>query len=223
MKDEIDVTGPLATYEIAVNELKDERYELALERIDQAYEEIIELKGFVLKANAMYAAASKNLLSFISENRYVLGLLIGLPVLFYLIFRKKLKADRLNARLAKFSLERDVLEKEIKKAQERYFVKKELSESNYQTKVRVYAEMIRDLNKKISVVEESLEKLRLGKALKEQSKQFLKKSEGKEEIIEEKSVVLKKDIKTIVSTDETKKIASKPQSVLKKKSKKRKK
>jgi len=223
LKDEIDVTGPLATYEIAVNELKDERYELALERIDQAYEEIIELKGFVLKANAMYAAASKNLLSFISENRYVLGLLIGLPVLFYLIFRKKLKADRLNARLAKFSLERDVLEKEIKKAQERYFVKKELSESNYQTKVRVYAEMIRDLNKKISVVEESLEKLRLGKALKEQSKQFLKKSEGKEEIIEEKSVVLKKDIKTIVSTDETKKIASKPQSVLKKKSKKRKK
>ena len=156
---EIDTTVAKEMYLEAEKEFADERYEFAIKKIDATYEKIIELQGVQAKANAAYESTRKNLTNFLIENKLQIGLIIGVPLLTYLIFRKKIKLHSLNKQIDSIKFEAEVLKNEIKKAQEVYFVEGKIPEGEYSTKVKLYSDKIRELNRKVALLEEEKEKL----------------------------------------------------------------
>jgi len=156
---EINISEPKEMYLEAEKEFIDERYEIAIQKIDATYEKIIELQGVQAKANAAYEAARKNISTFLIDNWAIVSAVIIIPLFIYLIFRRKIKRHFIKRKIESIEFEINVLKNEIKRAQEVYFVKGSLSEGEYSIKVKLYGEKIRDLNRQVAVLQEALEKL----------------------------------------------------------------
>lgn len=158
-----DLSGEINTdqakelYLEAEKEFIDERYEFATKKIDSTYEKLIELQGIQAKANAAYQATKQNLSNFLIENKFGIAAIIIVPILTYLIFRKKLKLNTLNNQINSIKFEIDVLKNEIKKAQEVYFVEGKIPEGEYSIKVKLYGDKIRELNRNLALFEEDKE------------------------------------------------------------------
>jgi SHS2 domain-containing protein len=143
----------------AEKEFIDERYEFATKKIDATYEKIIELQGVQAKANAAYEATRKNLVNFLIDYQIQIGLIIIIPLIVYLLFRKQFNLNSLNGKINNNKFEVEVLKNEIKKAQEIYFVEGKIPEGEYSIKVKLYGDKIRELNRNIALLEEEKEKL----------------------------------------------------------------
>jgi hypothetical protein len=170
LKGTIDIT-PLTEMRLeAEKEFADERYEYAIKQIDATYEKVSELQGIQAKANAAYDATRRSVLGFISENWGYILIVVLIPVIGYLIFRKKITLYRLNKRIEEVRFEEGVLKDEIKKAQELYFVGGKLPEAEYSIKVKMYGEKIRDLNRLAAVFEEKKEEILQGSMKSEEKK-----------------------------------------------------
>ena len=156
----LDVAQAQTIYDQAQQEFSDQRYEVSLDLIDKTYDKILELQSFQAKTSAIYDATSKNILSFIDENKEVLAAIILIPLIIYLIFRKKIKRRRLSRKIRMNEMEIDVLKNEIKNTQQKYFVSGGLSESEYTIKMNIYSEKIRDLNKDTALLQEELAQTR---------------------------------------------------------------
>lgn len=156
---EIDTTTAKELYLEAEKEFSDERYEFAITKIDATYEKIIELQGIQAKANAAYESTRKNLTNFLIDNQLQIGLIIGIPILIYLLFRKKLKLRSLDNKINSTKFEVEVLKNEIKKAQETYFIEGKIPEGEYSIKVKLYGDKIRELNRNAALMEEEKERL----------------------------------------------------------------
>lgn len=155
----IDTTQVLLIYAEAEAEFNDQRYEFAMKKIDAAYEKIVELQGLEAKASAAYEAAQKNIISFFEKTWQILLSIILLILIFYLIFKKKIKLFFINKKVESIEFEINVLKNEIKKSQENYFVKGVLAEEEYSIKVQMYSEKIRDLRGTLALYIEKKEKL----------------------------------------------------------------
>jgi len=181
LKEEIDTvpeeidTGPvLEVYEAGMEELKNQRYKLASEKVEEGYEKLVEVQSMEARAGAMYSAASKTLYSFAFENRIIISMIVGIPLILYIVFRDRIKRHRIARKIGKMKLEINVLEGEVKKAQQEYFVDGNIGESSYQIKQRVFGQMIRDLNRQIGLSKEEIEKTKKVR-LRRLAKGFMKK------------------------------------------------
>ncbi len=166
LEGQLDIDPLLQTYEEGYGELQSQRYELALEKVEEGHEKLIELQSFAARASAMYSAASKNFLTFVIENRILLSFIIGIPIILYVVFRDNIKRYRLNKKLEALQTEIGVLQKQIRNTQEAYFTKGEMADSTYQVREKVYGDMIRDLNREIAVTREEIEKTKRVKMMK---------------------------------------------------------
>jgi hypothetical protein len=156
---EINVSEPKEMYLEAEKEFADERYEFALTKIDATYEKIIELQGVQAKANAAYEATRKNLTTFAYDNRYIISVIVIVPLIIYAIFRRKIKRHFITSKISAIEFESNVLKNEIKRAQQIYFVEGKIPEGEYSIKVKLYGDKIRDLNRQVALLQEELEKL----------------------------------------------------------------
>lgn len=145
-------------YNEGVSELENERYELALKKVEDCYEKLVELQSVEARANAIYAVASKTTTNFLVENRFALAILFGTPLILYVIFRDRIKRYGLTGKLNRLKLEVKVLESQIKSAQEQYFIRGTMDENTYGVRTTTYGYMIRDLNREIGVTKEEIEK-----------------------------------------------------------------
>jgi hypothetical protein len=163
----LDVTQAQEIFNEAKQEFTDQRYEVSLGLIDATYDKILELQSFQAKTSAIYDATSKNIISFVDENKEALVAIIIIPIIIYLVFRKKIKRRRLSKKIRMNEMEIDVLKNEIKNTQQKYFVTGGLSESEYTIKMNIYSEKIRNLNKDTALLQEELAQTRkLSKAEK---------------------------------------------------------
>jgi len=153
---ELDMGPAQEMYLQAEQEFSDQRYEKAIEIVDKTYEKILELQSFEAKTSAIYSATSKSLVTFIIDNWDIIAAILAIPIIIFLIFRKKIKRATLAKKINQNELEIDVLKNEIKNTQQRYFIGGGLSESEYMIKMNIYSEKIRDLNKDIALLQEEL-------------------------------------------------------------------
>jgi hypothetical protein len=167
---ELDMGPAQELYANAEQEFVDQRYEKALELVDKTYEKILELQSFEAKTSAIYAATSKNLLEFVKENWEKLAAIIAIPIILFLIFRKKIRRASLAKKINQNELEIDVLKNEIKNTQQRYFIGGGLSESEYMIKMNIYSEKVRDLNKDIALLQEELARTKHFKKVDQKNK-----------------------------------------------------
>lgn len=159
----IDTTQAMEIYLEAEREFNDQRYEIAIQKIDDGYEKLVELQGVQAKANAAYEATRKNVFGFLEDNWQIILTIILIPIIFYLLFRKQVKLYRLTNKINGLEFEVNVLKDEIKKTQKEYFIDGKVSEEEYGIKVRMYSEKIRDLHGTLALFNEKKEALMSGK------------------------------------------------------------
>jgi flagellar motility protein MotE (MotC chaperone) len=178
---ELDASEAWQIYEKGVQEFNDQRYENVTDLVEDAYEKIIEIQSIEARTSAIADAATRNLVGFLRENWINILLIVGTPLVLLFIFRKKIKRYLLRKKVDENNSEINVLKNELRKAQDGYFVKADLPEEEYQIKVKIYSQKIRDLNRENAVLLEDIagtyreEKLR--NEVKKRSKKYEK--EGK--------------------------------------------
>lgn len=170
-----DIKPAMDIYDSAQKELADQRFERVMDLIQQADEKILDLASIQTRAEAMYDAAAANIWGFLNKYKYELAALIIIPVLVYLVFRKRLRAVRLRQKIEACELRKETLMGEIKRVQEDYFVKGKLAEGAYGSKTAVFAEMIRDLAREIAVLKEEEKRINSPKMLIEMKQKEIKK------------------------------------------------
>ncbi|MCX6803606.1 MAG: hypothetical protein NTY48_03470 [Candidatus Diapherotrites archaeon] len=185
-----DISSVNDLYDQAAKELSDQRFDRVMALIEKADEKIIDLTSIQTRTEAIYDAAASNMSGFVRTYWIQLALVIGIPVLLFLIFRKRIKQYRLKSKIDALELEVTVLKDEIKRAQEEYFSKGKMPEGTFNIRVSVFGEMIRDLTRDIAMLKEESEKLKSKKLVK--SIGLRMKSEGAMRVeLNEKNVAIK--------------------------------
>jgi len=159
LEEDYNVSGARSAYEEGRQEFEDQRFEKAQENIDEAYKEISEAQALGARAEAFLEAQRDNIVYFITDNW--LWLLIGGGIAAFVgwIGKREWRYYRLKKEREKLKLRRGVLQDLLKEAQSKYFQDSEMAESTYNIRTDKYGEMIRDVNSRIPVINEELEKV----------------------------------------------------------------
>lgn len=183
-KDIPDMSEVNKIYDAAWAEFNDERYERVLDLIDSADQKIIELSSLQTRAQVAYDAAAANVRSFFSSYWKELAAGIVVFVVVVIIFRNRIKRMRLRQKIKSLEIEQQVLREEIKKSQKDYFVSGKMPEGVFNTRVNVFAEMLRDITREIALLREEEAKIIRSKSLDRVIKQkAIEFSEEKESTV----------------------------------------
>jgi len=136
------------------------RYELASEKILYAEENILAANSFQSRTILISKVIGKGIFDFIKDYYYILLIIIFLPVILFLIFKKKICHIITNRRKKRLYLKKEVILSLMKKLQEDYFVKNNISETSYKIKLARYSEIEKDIEKDIAKCDETLCSLR---------------------------------------------------------------
>lgn len=147
------------TYNEAFAAASAERYEEALELVEVAYEELSEAQALDVRAQAIYEASTRGLLQTIENNsKYLMFGGLALAVIL-IIMRKPVLRARYKKEIQICEKKKAAIRNLIAKTQEQYFTKNSLDENSYHIRTKKYAEMIRELNRQIPLLEEEIAKL----------------------------------------------------------------
>jgi len=147
-----------AQYNEILIEFQNERYETVEELIENLYEDMSEAQANITKVKALYETGRASFTRFLTNNWKELIIFFIIAFILGLISQNQLRIYLLKRNRQYLIVERDILKDLIKKAQKKYFEHKELSEGEYSIKVNKFKELIRDVNRKIPIVDEELSK-----------------------------------------------------------------
>jgi hypothetical protein len=146
-------------------EMINERYELVPELIEKTYSEIILAQSRATTLNVFYDATTRGVKRFFQERW--LELVIGFFVLIFLIFllKKPIEKMIIRRRLTLVEIRKKSLKDMITKNQDQYFNKGKMSEESFTVKSKKLAEIIRDVDREISILKQQLYALDRKKSL----------------------------------------------------------
>ncbi|OYT35844.1 hypothetical protein B6U91_02350 [Candidatus Pacearchaeota archaeon ex4484_71] len=153
------------------SEIESERYEKVPPLIDAAYLEIGNVKAEYTTLNLIYKTTARGLKHFFMKNGVTLLILFVILLLLYLFYRKTISKWLIKRKIEDLELKRSTLKKLIQKTQKKYFEKGDMSETEYQIRTKNFAELIRDINRQIPLLKESLARLNYKKEGKKKENQ----------------------------------------------------
>ncbi len=139
-------------------EISSERYERVVPLIERAYDEIGEIQKRETALNSFYNATTRGIKNFFL--RAWKSILIGVGVFFLVMFFYGTAIRRyLTKRKVKhLEVRRVALKNYLKKTQRLYFESGKISESEYELRSENFAEMVRDIDRQIPLLNEKLVK-----------------------------------------------------------------
>jgi len=140
-------------------EIKDERYEHALELIPKARDKIAEIEASSTTLKVFYEATQRGIKKFFKENYVSISIIVSLAILSYIIFRKRIARYFLNKKILHLETEKSTLKRLIKETQKQYFEEGKIPEGIYNIRTKRFGEMIRDIDRQIPLLREQLAKL----------------------------------------------------------------
>jgi|SRR3989338_1713923 len=158
----INLTSVNELYQKAEEAYKSERYEEADDLIAQAHKRIEELESLDTKLKAFYAATSANFISFIKQRWQWILLTIAIMGIIGYPSYKAASIYIIKQKIQHLHQRKDTIKDLIAKSQKEYFEGGQLSESTYKTRIKKYAELLRDINRQIPLLNEELEMKRGG-------------------------------------------------------------
>ena len=153
----INLTSVNELYQKAEEAYKSERYEEADDLIAQAHKRIEELESLDTKLKAFYAATSANFISFIKQRWQWILLTIAIMGIIGYPSYKAASIYIIKQKIQHLHQRKDTIKDLIAKSQKEYFEGGQLSESTYKTRIKKYAELLRDINRQIPLLNEELE------------------------------------------------------------------
>ena len=196
------------------NEIETERYEKVFPLVDETYEEILRVESEQTALNVFYKSTTQTLTAIMKSNWRWLSWMLGGMLILFLIYRTAIMRIILKKKLKDLNLRKDSLREMIGETQRNYFQNGKISEREYEIRTRNFAEMVRDIDRQIPLIEERLIKyarekdVHLVKKHKEELKRE-NKIKGKVAKKEKKdfkkniSVKMKQDKKVILDTFKT--------------------
>jgi hypothetical protein len=143
-------------YNQTVDAFYSERYEEFFELVEDTYQKISEVEAFRAKLKAFYEATSRNLWNYLKESWYIILSIIIILAITYLISHTKIECLIIKRKLENLETRKKVLKKLIAKTQKEYFEEGKISESIYIIRIKKYAEITRDINRQIPLLNEEL-------------------------------------------------------------------
>jgi hypothetical protein len=170
-------------------EINDERYERVEPLIMQAYEEVSNVQEEYSRLNKFYSSTARSFTLIFKEYGYYLGILLVILIVFYLAYRAKIRSVLINKKLQNLRLRKQSLKRIMEDTQKNYFQKGTISESDYQIRNKNFANLIRDIDRQIPLLEEKLIKVKditKAKEIKNETKEKNRKTRKKKETPKEK-------------------------------------
>jgi len=146
----------LSKLEEAQKEFRAERYEKSMDAIEKTYSLLSESEAFQTKLKAFYAATSRTILDFLKTNWKIILIVLCTLLLTGVITKTRIQKHLLKNKIKHLELRKISITELIKETQRDYFDTKVLSELEYIIRIKKYAEIIRDINRKIPLIKEEL-------------------------------------------------------------------
>lgn len=147
-------------YDSIILSFKDERYEDTLELIKKGYDRISEIQSSQTALNSLYLATSRTIKNFFIKNWLKITIICSIAFFLILIFWNNIKKLMLRIKFNNLIIQKKAINKLLKSMQESYFKTKELSESEYNIKLKKFKELIRDIDRQIMILKEDVFKLK---------------------------------------------------------------
>ncbi len=156
----IDVSEGEKIIQEVKQRINNEEYEKAVELAESAREKIAEIESSSTGLKIFYRATKRTLLDLLKEN--YIGILSGvfILVLMYVLFRKRIMRFLIKRKIKKLELRKSNLKKLIQETQKQYFQDGAISEGIYNIRVKKFAELTRDIERQVPLLEEELAKLK---------------------------------------------------------------
>lgn len=136
----------------------EQRFEDTIVLINNAYEKMAEVESTQTKLRLFYSTATKTLKQFLIDNWKQISIISAVIIISVLVFWKTFTIWNIKRKIKGLRVQKDVLNELIKKLQYSYFKKGNISETEFQTKIETFKELMRDLDRKIPILVEQLAK-----------------------------------------------------------------
>ena len=145
------------------NEIDSERYEKVEPLIKEGYDEISSLQATYTTLNVFYENTRKGVLVFFQRNWKIMLSILVILVILLIIYWTTIRKRIIQGKIDKLIHKKEVLNDLIKNAQRTYFESGKMPEATYNIKTKKFAEMIRDIDRQIPLLQEELLKLKRNK------------------------------------------------------------
>jgi hypothetical protein len=140
-------------------EMTSERYEKVQPLIDQAYQEIIDIKAKSTALSLFYESTTRGIKNFIIRNWIRILIVLVVLIILFAIFRVQIGAWWIKQKIKALNLRKQTIKKLMMKAQQGYFQTGSISETDYQIRIKNWAELIRDIDRQVPMLYEELSRL----------------------------------------------------------------
>jgi hypothetical protein len=151
-----NITEVAVYYNTIHQEFLDERYENVLKGIPELEKDMIEQEAKETTMNLFYKSISRNLKTILIENYITILVILVVLILGFLLYRTKIRIFLIKRKIAKLENEKFAVKELIKKTQKDYFEGGNIAENDYSIKTKRYAEIIRDIDRQIPLLNEQL-------------------------------------------------------------------
>lgn len=139
-------------------EITNERYELVSNLVNNGYVLIIDTKSQNTAINVFYDSTKTGLQNFLNNNLKFILILFFILFALFLIYRMAITRYILRNKLANLDRRKESIKELIKKTQKEYFQDNVISEVTYNVRISTYGDMVRDIDRQIPLLRESLVK-----------------------------------------------------------------
>jgi hypothetical protein len=151
-------------------EIANERYENVKVMIDKAYEQIINIKSSQTTLNLFYRSTTRGIGALVRENWvFIISIFFVFLILIFIYFNT-IKRLIIKRKVKNLEVRKTTLKSLIMKTQKDYFQSGGMSESTYTLKIKKFAELVRDIERQIPLLNEEIAKINQKKNKKEKSK-----------------------------------------------------
>ncbi|MCK5333369.1 MAG: hypothetical protein KAJ24_02570, partial [Candidatus Aenigmarchaeota archaeon] len=152
----INKTPVLQIYNMSKTEFEAERYEECLKQIDNTYEKISEMQAIETKVKAFYEATSRNIITFLKQNRNKIIFIMAVIFTAAALGRTRIECWIIRRKIRNLNTRWTSVRKLVAETQGEYFEGKKLSETTYHIRIKKYGEIMRDIKRQIPLLNEEL-------------------------------------------------------------------
>ena len=159
VKQDYDLAEMDQEYNSTIRSFNEERFEDTPALIDKGYQRLSEIQSKQTALRLFTQTITEGVKKFLMENWKWLSSLIIIGSILLIVFWKTIRKLRIRKQLYNLNIQKDTLYSLIKKLQSNYFKSKDISETEYYSKIDKFKEMIREIDRKMPLLKEDLMKV----------------------------------------------------------------
>lgn len=139
--------------------MSEERYEDVPPMIEKANSEIVKVKSEYTALNIFVNYTTQSVGKFLLNNWKILTFIFSVLLILFFIYRIKIWKWLVEKKIENLKIRKNTIKELIMKTQKAYFQEGKIPESEYNIKTKKFAELIRDIDRQVPLLQEQLVKL----------------------------------------------------------------